>query len=223
MIQYNYYDDNYQAGKQGLKAAAEKGLTVIIMEPLLGGRLATGLPKQAAEIFYKHNPDRTPADWALWWLWNQPEVTVALSGMKSIEILQANLNSADNFRPLTQEELGLYPYVVEIFRKSYKFKCTGCNYCLPCPKGINIPACLTAYNTSYAQGFVTGITLYATSTAVVTKKPNTARICNQCGHCEKHCPQNIPIRAALKKVAKRFEPIVLRPAYALARWFLSRG
>jgi len=217
MIQYNYYDDNYQAGKQGLKAAAEKGLTVIVMEPLLGGRLATGLPKQAAEIFKNHDPNLTPADWALWWLWNQPEVTVALSGMKSIEILQANLNSVDSFRSLTQEELALYPGVVEIFRKSYKFKCTGCNYCLPCPQGINIPACLTAYNTSYAQGFVTGITLYATSTAVVTKKPSTARICNQCGACEKHCPQNIPIRAALKKVAKRFEPMVLRPTYALVR------
>jgi len=222
MIQYNYYDDKYQAGKEGLIAAAKKGLAIIIMEPLLGGRLATGLPKQAVEIFKKANPERTPADWALWWLWNQPEVTVALSGMKSMEVLEANLNSTDNFRPLAQEELDVYPDVVEIFRKSYKFKCTGCNYCLPCPKGINIPACLTAYNTSYAQGFVTGITLYATSTAVVTKKPSTARVCNQCGYCEKLCPQNIPIRAALKKVAKRFEPLPLRPIYALVRWFLSR-
>ncbi|MCL2361976.1 MAG: aldo/keto reductase [Defluviitaleaceae bacterium] len=215
MIQYNYYDENYQAGKKGLMAAVAKGMSVFIMEPLLGGGLATGLPKQAAEMLTQ--PDMTPADWALWWLWNQPEVTVVVSGMRSIEILNANIKSADAFRPLTQEELAVYPNVVEIFRKTYKYNCTGCNYCLPCPKGINIPACLTAYNTSFGQGYVKGITLYATTTAVITKKPNTPRNCNNCGHCERHCPQGIPIRAALKKVARRFEPLPLRPAYALIR------
>jgi len=221
MIQYNYYDENYQAGKKGLQAAAEKGMAVIIMEPLLGGRLAVGLPKQAEEAFKNVNPQLAPADWAFWWLWNQPEVTVALSGMKSTEILEANLRSISNFRPLTQEELAVYPEVVEIFRKSYKINCTGCNYCLPCPMGINIPACLSAYNTSYAQGFITGATLYATSTAVVTKKPNSPRRCNGCGKCEKDCPQFIPIRAALKKVARRFESPPLRLGYALIRKFMS--
>jgi len=221
MIQYNYYDENYQAGKKGLKAAAAKGMAVIIMEPLLGGRLATGLPKQAAEIFKRANSNLTPADWAFWWLWNQEEVTVALSGMSSTQIMENNIASANNFRFLTTEELPKYDQVVEIFRKSYKINCTGCNYCLPCPKGINIPACLTAYNTSYAQGFITGITLYATSTAIVRKNPTTPRICNQCGNCEKHCPQNIPIRDALKKVSKRMEPLPLRAGFALVRKIIS--
>jgi len=217
MIQYNYYDENYQAGKKGLLAAHEKGIAVMIMEPLLGGQLATGLPKPAIEMFKKSDSNLTPADWALWWLWNQPEVTVAVSGMKSVQIMESNLSSVNNFRPLNEKELDVYANVVALFRKSYKIKCTGCNYCLPCPKGINIPACLTVYNTSYLQGYFTGITMYATSTAIITKKPNSPRLCNNCGKCEKICPQNIPIRKELKKVARRFEPLPLRPIFALIR------
>jgi len=222
MIQYNYYDENYQAGKKGLKAAAEKGIATIIMEPLLGGRLATGLPKPAAEVFNIKNPDLTPADWAFWWLWNQEEVTVALSGMNSTQILDKNLASINNFRPLTEGELETYPKVVSIFRKSYKINCTGCNYCLPCPMGINIPAVLSAYNTRYAQGYITGMTLYATSTAVVTKNPSSPRKCNQCGKCEKICPQNIPIIKSLKTVASKMEPLPIRAVFALIRKVMGR-
>ncbi|MCL2397546.1 MAG: aldo/keto reductase [Defluviitaleaceae bacterium] len=222
MIQYNYYDENYQAGKRGLLAAAEKGLSVIVMEPLLGGRLATGLPKQAVEVFKNTNPDLTPADRALWWLWNHPEVTVVLSGMSSTQIMEQNLRSARNFRSLTDTELASYADVVKIFRKSYKINCTGCNYCLPCPKGINIPACLSAYNTSYAHGYMKGMMLYATTTAVITKTPNSPRLCNDCGKCEKVCPQYIPIHKSLKKVARRFESLPLRGAFALVRRIIGR-
>jgi len=221
MIQYNYFDENYQAGKKGLLAAAEKGMAVFIMEPLLGGGLATGLPKQATEKFAKANPDISPADWAFWWLWNQPEVTVAVSGMKSKEIVAANLRAVEAFRNLTQDELAVYDEVKEIFQKSFKYKCTGCNYCLPCPMGINIPACLTAYNTSYGQGFVRGAILYATTTAIISKKPNSPRNCNGCGKCEKICPQSIPIREALKKVGKRFESAPLRAVFGIVRKVLG--
>ncbi|MCL2405438.1 MAG: aldo/keto reductase [Defluviitaleaceae bacterium] len=217
MIQYNYYDENYQAGKAGLHAAAEKGVAVMIMEPLLGGQLATSLPKQAVDMFAKLDTTLTPADWALWWLWNHPEVTVVVSGMKNTQILESNLRSVDIFRPLSQDELAVYVNVVELFKKSYKINCTACNYCLPCPKGINIPACLSVYNTSYLQGYSKGLTLYATSTAVMTKNPNSPRLCNGCGKCEKICPQNIPIRKELKKVAKRFEPLPVRLVLALVR------
>jgi len=222
MIQYNYYDVNYQAGKKGLKAAAEKGIPVIIMEPLLGGRLATGLPKQAVEMFAKSDPALTPADWAFWWLWNQEEVTMALSGMNSLEQMENNLRAADAFRPLSDTELAVYDDVVELFRKSYKIPCTGCNYCLPCPKGINIPACLSAYNTRYAQGYVTGMTLYLTSIAGITKNPKSPRICNNCGKCEKICPQHIPIRKALKKVAGKMEPLPVRAVLSIVRKVMSR-
>ncbi|MCL2527954.1 MAG: aldo/keto reductase [Defluviitaleaceae bacterium] len=220
MIQYNYYDENYQAGKRGLKAAAEKGMSVIVMEPLLGGRLATGLPKQAVDIFKKADETLTPADWAFRWLWNHEEVTVALSGMSSTQIMEANIHSANNFQKLTSK--AVYEEVVKIFRKSYKINCTGCNYCLPCPMGINIPACFTAYNTRYAQGFVTGMTLYATSTAIIRKNSTSPRKCNQCGKCEKICPQNIPIRKSLKIVSRRMEPLPMRLGFAIVRKVISR-
>ena len=222
LIQHNYYDPNYQAGSGGLQAAAAKGITVMIMEPLLGGQLATGLPAQAEAVFKKLNPDLTPADWALWWLWNKPEVTTVLSGMSSAAIVESNLRSIDKFRPLDEKELAAYDEVVEIFRQSYKVNCTSCNYCLPCPKGINIPACISAYNTSYIKGFITGMTLYLTSTAAVTKNPTSPRLCNQCGKCEKACPQHIEIRSVLKKVGGRFESLPLRALLAIVRKVMSR-
>jgi len=217
MIQYNYFDENYQAGKKGLLAASERGVSVIIMEPLLGGRLATGLPKQAVDIFAKSNPDLTPADWALWWLWNQNEVTVVLSGMSNNDIMKSNLRSIENFRQLTEHELAVYTDVVGLFKKSYKVNCTGCNYCLPCPKGINIPSCFSAYNSSFVQGYITGLQQYMTSTATFSQNPVSPRLCNGCGKCEKICPQNILVRKALKKVAGRFESLPLRLLWAVAR------
>jgi len=217
MIQYNYYDENYQAGRKGLLAAEEKGITVIVMEPLLGGTLATGLPKQAVEIFAKSDSQLTPADWALGWLWNQSGVTVVLSGMGTTNILEQNLRAADNFAPLTDSQLAIYDNVVQILKKSHKINCTSCNYCLPCPQGINIPSCFSAYNTSYGHGWMKGMTLYATGTGIVKQKPNSPHKCNSCGKCEKVCPQYIPIAKSLKKVAGRFEPLPIRAVMALVR------
>ncbi|MCL2234077.1 MAG: aldo/keto reductase [Firmicutes bacterium] len=205
MIQYNYYAENYQAGKTGLLKAFERGVPVMIMEPLLGGKLATGLPEQALKMFKKSNPELMPVDWAFWWLWNQKEVTVVLSGMNTLEQMQHNIKSATNFKPLTDEEKSVYVDVVRLFQKSYKIPCTNCNYCLPCPKGINIPSCLSSYNTGASQGFMSGMRQYITSTAVVSKNPLSPRKCNKCGKCEKQCPQNIEITKTLKKVARRYE------------------
>jgi hypothetical protein len=222
MIQYNYYDENYQAGRKGLEAAEEKGVPVMVMEPLLGGRLASGLPKQAVEMFAKADPSLTPADWAFRWLWNQSGVTVVLSGMSSVKQMESNIRSADSFQALTDENSAVYAGVVELFRKSYKIPCTGCNYCLPCPKGINIPACFAAYNASCGQGFITGAALYMTSIAAMTKKPSSPRLCSGCGKCEKVCPQYIKIREALKKTSGRFESLPLRSLMALIRRILAK-
>jgi len=219
MIQYNYYDPQYQAGETGLKAAAAKGIPVFIMEPLLGGRLATGLPEAGVEAFARLNKDKHPAEWAFWWLWNQEEVTMTLSGMNTVEMIEANMRSAMEFRPLTEVELKAFDQVREIFRKGYKFPCTGCNYCLPCPQNINIPACLSAYNTSYAQKYYTGMAMYATTTAMLTK---SVRNCNMCGKCEKVCPQNIEIRKALKRVARRMEPAPIRLGFKIGRKLMRR-
>jgi len=223
MIQYNYSDIHYQAGVSGLKAAADKGMPVIIMEPLLGGRLATGLPKQAVKFFAEHTEDRLPAEWALRWLWNQEEVTVVLSGMSSTQIMNSNLQSVDRFtEPLTASELAVYDKVVAELKKAYKINCTGCNYCLPCPKGINIPGCFSAYNNSFSQNFFTGIMLYGTSTSVASASPTSPRLCNECGACEKECPQNLEIRKDLKAVTKRFESLPLRAGFAIARKVMTR-
>ena len=222
MIQYNYYDEDYQAGRKGLLAAAGKDITVMIMEPLLGGRLATGLPKSAVEIFKKANPDLTPADWGLWWLWNQEQVDVVFSGMAALPVLEQNIRSADAFRQLTGKEQAVYSDVVAEFRKSYKIYCTGCNYCLPCPKGINIPGCFSAYNSSYAQSRFTGMKLYYTSIAVMAEKTFSAHNCNGCGVCEKQCPQGIPVRKALKQTVRRLEPFPLRLLLKLVRRVMRR-
>ena len=223
MIQYNYYDENYQAGRKGLMAAAEKGLPVFIMEPLLGGKLATRLPKAAAEIFRAANsPDspKTPANWALDWLWNHPEITCVLSGTTNTAILEENMNSAAKFKPLSPAEEAVFPAVTDIFRQSFKIKCTGCNYCLPCPKGIDIPARLSAYNARYAQGRLTGLVMYFTGMGVMSRNPISIHLCNSCGICEKKCPQGLEIRKELKKVARKFEPWPMRILLRIIRFFL---
>jgi len=222
MIQYNYIGENYQAGKKGLLAAAEKGIAVMVMEPLLGGKLATNLPDQAIKTFNRANAKLSPADFGLWWLWNQNEVTIVLSGINTTNIMESNLRSADSFRSLTAEELSVYPDVVSILKKTYKVNCTGCNYCIPCPQGINIPACLSAYNAGYTQGYLTGLTLYMTTIAVLSSAPGSPRKCNDCGKCEKICPQNIPVRKFLKKTAKRFELLPIRLAFKVIKKLLNR-
>lgn len=217
-IQYNYINTNYQAGTKGLKLAAEKGLSVIIMEPLLGGKLATGLSQEAKDIFLKENSESTPVSWALRWIWNHPEVSVILSGMNGMDQLEENLCLAEGSTPnmLTQSELKTIDKVVEVFNKSYKVPCTGCNYCMPCPQKINIPACFAAYNTSFAVDKKTGIFQYVISTNAMNKDSHYASNCVECGKCEKHCPQGIQIRKELKQVKKRLEFPGMKPLLALA-------
>ena len=215
-IQYNYSNENYQAGVMGLRLAADREMPVIIMEPLLGGKLANGLPKQAEAVFKAANPGLTPATWGLRWLLNQPEVTVILSGMNSASQLIENLHTAENCAAgsLSEKEQGAYKKAVEIFKKSYKIPCTGCGYCLPCPHGVNIPGCFSAYNTSYSMGHITGMIQYATGTGATKKKNQTAGNCVGCKKCEGHCPQNIKISAELKRASKRLEPVVFKAAMA---------
>jgi predicted aldo/keto reductase-like oxidoreductase len=219
-IQYNYSNENYQAGKEGLKAAARKGIPVMIMEPLLGGKLAIGLPPEANTLFAKTNPSLSPAARAFFWLWNQGEVTCVLSGTNTTVQIEENIRTACSAYFLSEAELAVYAEVVAIFNKAYKIHCTGCNYCMPCPKGINIPGCFAAYNTSFVQGFTTGMQQFLTSTAVMGKNPSSPRLCVKCGKCEKHCPQHLPIRNALKKVSARMEPLLIRIGISLVRNFL---
>jgi predicted aldo/keto reductase-like oxidoreductase len=223
-IQYNYTGENYQAGTAGLKKAAET-MSVVIMEPLLGGKLVGGLPSEAAALFKQADPELSAAAWGLKWVWNQPEVTLLLSGMNEQSQLEENLNLADTSLPemLTEQEHAIYRQVLAVFNASYKIRCTGCNYCMPCPRNVNIPGCFAAYNASFSMGFVLGMQQYTTSTAITSDQMSGAGRCVKCGKCEQHCPQHIPIRQSLELVRKRMEPFWYRGITSIARVVLGKG
>jgi len=223
-IQYNYVDEYNQAGVNGLKAAAKKGLAVIIMEPLLGGKLATHLPAKAILAFAEADKSISPAGWAFRWLYNQPEVTCVLSGMSSFSQLQENIKTAENAKPnmLTEIEKAVFAEVKETFLKSQKIPCTACNYCMPCPENVSIPGCFNAYNASYSISFMAGLQQYILNAGVASTIPATASRCSGCGKCEKHCPQAIEIRKQLKAVEKRLEPLWFKGVIKIARKFMGR-
>ena len=212
-IQFNYMDEHSQAGIEGLNYAHEKGLPVIIMEPLRGGKLAGLLPKDALKVIDQARPSRSPAEWGLRWVWNHPQVTVVLSGMNDISQVEENCRVASEALPehLTGDELALYDRVLKAIAKGVRVGCTGCGYCQPCPRGVDIPMCFAAYNTSYADNLFTGMKEYMMCTTLRKTRSN-AGLCVRCGKCEQHCPQHIPIRDMLDKVKKRLE----NPAYKIA-------
>ena len=209
-IQYNYANERYQAGTVGLHAAAARGMAVFVMEPLLGGRLADKLPAPAARLLAQAGEDglQTPADWGLSWVWNHPEVTMLLSGMTSPAMVDANAAVAERALPdtMTEAQLATIGRVVELFERANRVPCTGCNYCMPCPHGINIPGCFAAYNASFAHGWFAGMQQYFTASAVRTSSPRLASNCVSCGACARHCPQHIDIPARMADVRRRFQP-----------------
>ena len=218
MIQYNYINTHYQAGTAGLKHAHAKGISVFIMEPLLGGKLAQDLPAAAMELFKTKDQNSTPASWALRWLWSQPEVSLVLSGMNKPEQLQENTAIAASAQVggMSDEELAVVEQAAAVFSATYKIPCTGCNYCLPCPVKINIPDSFMAYNASYAVSRFTGMQLYATTKGGFNKG-FSVHDCTTCGKCEKLCPQEIDITKKLKDVGKRMEPWWFKPAMLIIR------
>jgi len=210
-IQYNYMDENTQAGRRGLHYAHQKGLPVVIMEPLRGGRLVNLLPDAAKEIFHNYKISYTPAQWAFRWLWNQKEVTCVLSGMNSLEMVRENVQTAATSAvgDLGPEEEAMLQQVVKAINSKMKVGCTGCGYCMPCPKNVDIPGTFAAYNRLYTDGKFTGLKEYFMCTAA-RQNSTAASNCIGCGKCEKHCPQHIPIRAELKNAQKKLEIFVYR-------------
>ncbi len=217
-IQYNYLDENTQAGRKGLYYASEKGIPVIIMEPLRGGRLADKLPEDAVQVMKQHTIQRTPVQWALRWLWNQPEVTCVLSGMNSVNMVEDNVQTASTVEvgEFTEAEDEMLKDVVKAIRSKMKVGCTGCGYCMPCPKNVDIPGTFALYNNSYTDRKKSAEE-YLLCTAL-RKTSSAASNCVECGKCEKHCPQQIEIRKELKNAKKRLET----PAYKIARWFIAK-
>lgn len=220
-IQYNYLDEHSQAGRAGLEAAAAKGLPVIIMEPLRGGKLVNLLPPEAKRLFAESPRGWTPAEWALRWLWDQPAVTCVLSGMNDLEMIEENCRIASEVQPgaLTQEDFALLERVKTAIQQRVKAPCTGCGYCMPCPKGVDIPGAFRCYNEMFTEHKRTGRREYW-QVVGLRKEPAFATQCVGCGKCESHCPQHLPIRALLKEADRALRPPHYRVVGWVARKFL---
>lgn len=203
-MQYNFMDEDFQAGRAGLEYAASKGLGVIIMEPLRGGGLATRIPEEVQALWNQSRVQRTAAEWALRFVWNRPEVSVVLSGMTEPWQMEENVRIADQGLPnsLTAEELALIQQAKAFYQARTRVNCTSCGYCLPCPNGVNIPANFLQLN---------NLAIYRDRGAAeffyfhLLKEEQRASHCEECGHCEDLCPQHIPIPARLKDVVLEFE------------------
>lgn len=223
-VQYNYANEYYQAGTAGVLSAAERGLAVFVMEPLLGGRLAGKLPTEAFKVFEQAGDAelKSPVDWALAWVWSHPQITMLLSGMAAPEQVDQNVRVANLANPgcMDEKRMRAIVRVQEIFEAANRVPCTGCNYCMPCPRGINIPGCFSAYNASFAHGWFTGVQQYFTASAIRTSAPKLVSNCVYCGACTRHCPQGIDIPARLQDVGRRLTP---GPVGAVLKAMASKG
>ncbi|HBP37513.1 MAG TPA: aldo/keto reductase, partial [Clostridiales bacterium] len=202
-IQYNFLDERHQAGTEGLKYAAQKGMAVVIMEPLKGGRLAKTPPAPVREIWERAGTERTPAEWGLRWVWNHPEVATVLSGMNEWSQVEENIRIAEGALPgsLSEGDLGLIDLAKIKYRELVKVPCTSCGYCLPCPVGVSIPVNFTLYNqASMYDEYVEQADIYNKSLTAEQR----ASACVKCGKCETLCPQHLEIRKYLDEIAGVF-------------------
>ncbi len=219
-IQYNILDTLNQAGTAGLRYAASRDMAVVVMEPLRGGNLAKTPPPSVQEIWDRAARKRTPVGWALEWIWNHPEVTVVLSGMNDDDHIAQNLALADKARPhaFSREELELVEEAAAEFRRVMRVGCTGCQYCMPCPAGVNIPGCFGLYNSKHAFRDRQARLFYLLQNGgIMTEKPSLASVCVQCGQCLDKCPQQLPIPDLLEEVAEDMEGWSTRPLIWLVK------
>jgi uncharacterized protein len=204
-VQYNFMDEDFQAGRAGLQYAASKGLGVVIMEPLRGGGLAARIPEEVQAVWDKGPVRRTPAEWALRFVWDRREVSVVLSGMSEMGQLEENIRLAEagSANSLSSADLALIKEAKAIYEKRTRVKCTSCGYCMPCPTGVNIPANFLQLN---------NLAIYRDRGAAeffyfhILKEAQRASHCEECGQCVELCPQHIPIPEMLKEVAREFVP-----------------
>ncbi len=205
MIQYNFYDQVYQAGTEGLEYAASRGLGIVVMEPLRGGKLVEKIPPEIKALWDGATVDRSPAEWCLRWVWNHKEVSTVLTGASSLNQLVENTRAARETTAcsLSPDELSLIEQVRTAYRNLLKVDCTGCGYCMPCPNGVNIPHNFTLYNDTFLfKDPDFNVFFY---NQIVTPEQRASN-CNECRECEELCPQKIRIAEALKEVHKRLAP-----------------
>ncbi len=222
-IQYNYLDEHTQAGRRGLMAAAERGVPVVIMEPLRGGKLVDLMPEEGKRLIAASQRGWSAAEWAFRWLWDQPQVTVVLSGMNSLEMIDENCRVAGEVEAgrLTEEDFALLAQVCDAINARMRVGCTGCGYCMPCPQGVDIPALFRCYNHMYTEGKGSGRKEYW-QTVSLRKEKAFARQCVGCGKCERHCPQGIAIREQIHIADRELRPLPWRMAGDIARAFAVR-
>jgi predicted aldo/keto reductase-like oxidoreductase len=216
MVQHNYMDTGVQATSEGVRYAHEKGMAVVVMEPVKGGMLATP-PKEALDIMASAPVKRSPVDWALQFLWNKPEVSVVLSGMSARDQVEENCDSAERsgVGSLSPEELSVIEQLADVFRRRIVVGCTACNYCMPCKQGVDIPDCFAVLNNvALAEQGDRGQRMMTwfirrrykkkpQDEKQLEKNPDVggaAALCTACGACIKKCPQELDIPAELEKV-----------------------
>lgn len=199
-MQFNYMDTEFQAGLSGLRYAAKKGIGVVVMEPLKGGKLAANLPPEMQAVLDARPEGWSPAQWGLRYVWNEPGVSLLLSGMNAVEQVDENIASAEEgvAGSLTEDQLDVLAAARRALEAKIKVDCTSCRYCQPCPSGVDIPACFAALNSANMWGdanpWLTGY----------THVKGKASLCEECGQCEEICPQGLPIRELLKETARTF-------------------
>jgi predicted aldo/keto reductase-like oxidoreductase len=202
-IQYNYFDEHFQAGRDGLEYAAQRDIAVVVMEPLRGGSLAGRLPSEAMQILDETVSGRSAVDWALRWVWKHPEVSVVLSGMSHLDHVKENLALAEDVSNVswTDKESKAINEATRIIKDLQRVSCTACGYCSPCPQGVNIPRNFQLCNDHHVFHDPSAKMRYQMLLSEAEKASN----CIQCCQCEEHCPQQIPIPEELEHVVELFE------------------
>lgn len=222
-VQYNYLDEHSQAGRRGIQAAGGKGVPVVIMEPLRGGKLVN-LPVRAKQELLNSGTGYSAAELGLRWLWDQPEIMCVLSGMNSEEMVEENIRIASEAEAgcFTEADRELIDKVKRIIKEKEKVGCTGCRYCMPCPQGVDIPGTFYNWNLMYIEGKKNSVRFEYARNIGMQKEPAFASQCISCGKCEQHCPQHISIRAMLKKADRDLRPLPYKIGIAAARKIMSR-
>lgn len=222
-VQFNFLDEGFQAGIDGIRYASGRGLGIVVMEPLRGGSITNRIPEEAKAIYRDAPIRRTPAEWGLRWVWDHPEVTVVLSGMNDMANVRENIATAEDAWPnsMSAEELD----VIARVREAYRFRngCTGCAYCLPCTVGINIPLAFSYWNKDGIEGGWMSKMYHSVMAGAATADGGRhwASSCIGCGKCEQRCPQHIPIREHLAQVHRDLETPLWRAASVVMGPFMS--
>ena len=226
-IQYNILDKHFQAGIDGLTYAHSKNIGVIVMEPLRGGSLAGKLPPDVEKIYENAKTGWSNAEWSLRWIWNHPGVITILSGMNDQSQIDENIKIAGEagINSLSEEKIRTVEKAAEKFISLMKVPCTSCQYCMPCPKNVNIPSAFTFYNEKYLfkKGFMSRMFYLMQLGKIGDKEPMLASRCVDCGICVKKCPQKIDIPAELKHVKKDFEGFLSKPLLFMIKAVMSKG